>query len=194
MAQRKIQTGDFVIPGDVLGVEEEFIPGDNAFVDSGVVYSSATGIVNFDNKARKVFVNPTSNLPPYPEKGDTVIGMVSYMRGQFTKMDIISIEGENKREIPSAPQGAVHISQTRNKYVKNLTSQFQVGDIVRAKVVNTKRDPMILSTVGQEFGVILAKCQECRNPMVARGKRVYCEECDRNEKRKVSKLYGSNPL
>jgi exosome complex component CSL4 len=194
MSQKKIENGEFVIPGDVLGVEEEFMPGENAFVDGGIVYSSAIGTVNFNEDTHKVAVNTHGHLPPYPEEGDTVIAKVSYIRGQFTRMDIVSIEGEKRREIPFAPQGAVHISQTRDKYVKDLDDQFQIGDIVRARVVNPKRDPIILSTVGDEFGVILAKCSDCHLPMVARGNRLYCETCDRYEKRKVSKLYGSTPL
>jgi len=183
-----------VTPGDELGVEEEFMPGENAFVDGGIVYSSATGKVEFDTKSRRVSVFPTSNLPPFPKKGDIIIGRVSFIRGQFAKVDIVSIEGEKMREIPSAPEGAIHISQARRNYVKDLESQFQVGDIVRARVVNPSRDPMILSTADDELGVILAKCRECHSALVLRGRRLYCETCERYENRKVSSRYGSSPL
>ncbi len=193
LTQKKLETGDFVAPGDELGVEEEFMPGDNAFVDGGVVYSSTSGKVEFDTGSRKVSVF-TSNLPPLPAKGDTIIGKVTFIKGQFARMDIIAIEGETKREIPSSPEGAVHISQARRNYVKDLESQFQIGDIVRARVVNPQRDPIILSTVDDEYGVIMAKCRECREPMVVKGKRLHCPDCDKFENRKVSSVYGASPL
>jgi exosome complex component CSL4 len=194
MAQKHLETGDFVTPGDQLAVEEEFMPGENAFVDEGIVFSSATGRVEFDEKGRRVSVFPMSNLPPLPVQGDTVIAKVTYIRGQFAKMDIIAIEGEKNREIPSAPEGAVHISQARRNYVKDLDSQFQIGDIVRAKVVNTQRDPIVLSTVDDEFGVILAKCRECHGILVPKGKKLDCETCERSVNRKVSSVYGSSPF
>jgi exosome complex component CSL4 len=194
LTQKKLEDGDFVMPGDVLGVEEEFIPGENAFVEGGVVHSSATGKVQFDTNSRKVSVFPTSHLPPFPVRGDTVVGKMSFIRGQFARMDIVAIEGETKREIPSGPEGAVHISQTRRNYVRDLVDQFQVGDIVRAKVVNSERDPIILGTVDDEYGVILAKCRECRETMVLKDQRLYCESCDAFENRKISTLYGTNPL
>lgn len=194
MAQKHLETGDFVTPGDQLAVEEEFMPGENAFVDEGVVFSSATGRVEFDEKGRRVSVFPMSNLPPLPVQGDTVIAKVTNIRGQFARMDIIAIEGEKNREIPSAPEGAVHISQARRDYVKDLDSQFQIGDIVRAKVVNTQRDPIVLSTVDDEFGVILAKCWECHGVLVPKGKKLDCETCERSVNRKVSSVYGSSPF
>lgn len=194
MTKKKIETGDFVTPGDELGVEEEFIPGENAFVDGGIVFSSATGKVEFDTNARKVSVFPTSHLPPRPVRGDTVIGKISFIRGQFAKMDLVAIEGEKRREIPSAPEGAIHISQVQRSYVRDLMGQFQTGDIVRAKVVNTERDPMILSTVDDEYGVILAKCRDCRVPMVLKDKRLFCETCERYDNRKISTVYGMSLL
>ncbi len=193
MAQRKLETGDFVIPGDVLGVEEEFMPGENAYVDAGIVYSSATGKVQFDPKSRRVSVFPTSRLPPVPLRGDTVLGKISFMRGQFAHMEIVAIEGEKNREIPSAPEGAIHISQTRRGYVRDLSNQFQIGDIVRARVVNPQRSPIILSTVGDELGVVLSKCPNCHSPMVVRDKKLYCETCDIYANRKLSTMYGTSP-
>ena len=154
MAQKKIESGDFVIPGDELGVEEEFMPGDNAFVDGGVVYSAATGKVQFDDKSRKVSVRPTTKLPPVPLDGEIVLAKVSYMRGQFARMEIFAIEGEAGRQIPSAPEGAVHISQAKHSYVKDLESEFQLGDIVRAKVINQDRDPIMLTTATTVGGLL----------------------------------------
>jgi len=193
LAQRKLETGDFVVPGDVLGVEEEFIPGENAYVDGGIVYSSATGKVQFDPKSRKVSVTPTSKLPPIPVRGDTVLGKVNFIRGQFAQIEIVAIEGEKNREIPSAPEGAIHISQTRRGYVRDLSSQFQIGDIVRARVVNPQRSPIILSTVDDELGVVLSKCSNCHSPMIVRDKKLYCETCDIYTNRKLSSTYGMSP-
>ncbi len=194
LTPRKLETGDSVVPGEELAVEEEYMPGDNAFVDGGVVYSSATGKVQFDDKARKVSVFPTSRLPPMPVKGDTVLAKVTYIKGQFARVDIFAIEGEGKREIPSSPEAAVHISQARRSYVKDLGEQFQNGDIVRARVVNPLREPIIISTVDDEYGVVLARCRECHEVMKVKGNRLECETCERSESRKISTLYGAVPL
>ncbi len=194
MAQKKLETGDFVVPGDVLGVEEEFMPGENAYVDGGIVYSSTTGKVQFDPRSRKVSVFPAPRLPPLPARGDIVLGRVSLIRSQFAHVEIVAIEGEKNREIPSAPEGAIHISQARRGYVRDLSNQFQVGDIVRARVVNPQRSPIILSTVGDELGVILSKCSNCRSPMVVKEKKLYCETCDIYTTRKLSTMYGMSPI
>ena len=48
----KVNSGDFVMPGDFLSVSEQFLPGDGAYEDDGSVRSGVPGNVeiNVDQK------------------------------------------------------------------------------------------------------------------------------------------------
>lgn len=50
------KNGEFVLPGDLLGVSEEFIPGYGAYEDGGKVYSSIAGIAKLDFEKRKLLL------------------------------------------------------------------------------------------------------------------------------------------
>ena len=70
------RNGQFVLPGQKLGVIEEFIPNSGTFVDDGIIYSSNIGLVlmDFSNKTVSVYSKVFSlNIP---EVGSIVIGTV----------------------------------------------------------------------------------------------------------------------
>jgi len=52
-------------------------------------------------------------------------------------------------------------------------------------------DNLDINTIDPEYGVVKAMCTRCRSYMVPSNKKdlLYCEVCDRKEKRKVSKNY-----
>ena len=59
--------GSFVLPGDVVGSTEEFIPGDCTYAKGGVIFASTAGLVKVDPKTRAACVIPKTNahgLPP----------------------------------------------------------------------------------------------------------------------------------
>lgn len=64
----KTKSGDFVLPGDALGVTEEFVPAEWTFDDEGKIRSLVAGTVNLDNKNKRISITPKNKLPNYIEK------------------------------------------------------------------------------------------------------------------------------
>ena len=50
----KINTGDFVMPGDFLSVSEQFLPGDGAYEDDGSVKSATAGNVSIKRQRKSL--------------------------------------------------------------------------------------------------------------------------------------------
>jgi len=185
-----IKDGDIVLPGDYLGVIEEFLPGEGVIEVEGELRATCSGKVKVDSKKRIITVEPLTDQPPLPKPGDIVIGKVIEVKPQAVLVQLIRIEGrENDREIAMSKLAGIHISQVKEGYVKNLSDEFKVGDIVRAKVLITVKSPIQLTTKGDEFGVVFALCSRCRTPLVRRDEKLICPKCGSVETRKLSRFY-----
>jgi exosome complex component CSL4 len=85
--------------------------------------------------------------------------------------------------------GTVHVSQVHTGYVKEMRHQFKPGDIVRARVLNAQREPIQLSTAGDDLGVIVAACSRCCMSLERDGSKLRCPECGNVEFRKLASDY-----
>jgi exosome complex component CSL4 len=188
-----VENGEFVVPGTELGYSEEFIPGEGAYEEDGRVFASRTGTLVIDMRERKIKVKPRTSVPPMPRNGDLVIGKVVDVKPQLALVNLIRLKGVD-RALPGEILGSIHISQTRNVYVTDLGREFKVGDIVLAKITNSKRSPIQLSTVDKNLGVIRAFCNQCALPLVKEGKRLKCTNCGRTEVRRISPTYGTGQV
>ncbi|MFH1773886.1 MAG: exosome complex RNA-binding protein Csl4 [Methanobacteriota archaeon] len=184
-----VESGEFVIPGIELGFSEEFIPGEGAYEEEGKIYASITGTLVIDMKERKIKVLPRTSTPPIPKDGDLVIGKIVDVKPQIAIVELLKLKG-NERALPGSIDGGIHISQTRDSYVSELSKEFKVGDVVYAKVLNTSRTPIQLSTVGKDLGVIKAFCYHCNTALSLTGDKLKCENCGRIEFRRISPEYG----
>ncbi|OYT46136.1 hypothetical protein B6U84_01030 [Candidatus Bathyarchaeota archaeon ex4484_40] len=70
------KSGEFVTPGEKLGVIEEFIPDFGTYVNEGSVRSKVVGSLLLDLTNRKVSVYPLTRRPSIPRVGSLVIGTV----------------------------------------------------------------------------------------------------------------------
>ncbi len=184
-----VRPGAFVLPGDEITIAEAFYPGPGTYEEDGKVRAAVTGTVEVDLDAREVRVNPAVNVPPKIEEGTTVIGRVQTIKEQVVLVKIGFVEGREDREPPVTGVGGIHISKVRDAYVEHLGDEFQPGDIVKAKVISTKV-PVQLSTMGKEYGVILAFCTRCRSEMERIGRRkLRCPVCGNTETRKLAEGY-----
>lgn len=188
-----VKSGEFVIPGDELGFSEEFIPDEGAYEEDGKVFAAITGEVSIDMKERKIKVFPKIGMPPIPKDGDLVIGTIVDIKAQIAIVEIVKLKG-NDRALSKYTRGGIHISQVRDAYVSTLSREFKVGDIVCAKITNTQRDPIQLSTVDKDLGVIKAFCLRCSSPLTRVGNKLKCKECGRTEFRKISSEYGKGQV
>ncbi|ASJ06826.1 exosome complex RNA-binding protein Csl4 [Thermococcus pacificus] len=188
--KKGVKTGDLVLPGDYLGVIEEYFPGDGVKEENGELYAVRAGKVVIDPDRMEISVEPVTDTPPLPKVGDVVIARVIEVKPQAAIVQIVKIEGRNNdREIATSKLAGIHISQARNGYVDNLANEFRIGDIVRARVIATEKSPIQLSTKDPDLGVIYALCTRCRTPLVRRGDKLICPRCGHVETRKLSSLY-----
>jgi len=178
-----------VLPGDLIGTSEEFIPKNGAYLDKGNIYASASGIVKINKKERSISVDPVTNTPPHLQVGDIVIGQVTDVKDSVALVEIAGIKGKGEREIVNADQAAIHVSNVKDAYVKELYYEFAPFDIVKARVLDLRN--MRLSTVNKELGVMKAYCGNCRNVLKIDNSKLKCPKCERTETRKLSSDYGT---
>ncbi|MBC7086407.1 MAG: exosome complex RNA-binding protein Csl4 [Methanomethylovorans sp.] len=179
----------FVMPGDIIGTTEEFSPGDGTFLHVADIHAASTGIVKIDKKARVISVVPLTKYPPSIAVGNIVVGTIIGIRENVALVEIAAIKGEGEREFQKVGTAAVHVSNVKDSYCKRLDDEFAIGDIIKAKVLNTEN--MRLSTAEKELGVMKAQCFNCRTVMVKDNDKLKCPECGRVEKRKMSSDYGT---
>ncbi|MFB3764410.1 MAG: exosome complex RNA-binding protein Csl4 [Methanotrichaceae archaeon] len=178
----------FVLPGDVVGSAEEYVPGDCTYVRGGVIYASTAGLVNIDSETRSASVIPKTNAPPKLCSGDIVIGEVIDLKDSLVVVSLAFKKGYENRPL-SDKEATIHISNVRNSYVKDLRHMFSLRDIIKAKIVDDRQ--MRLSTGDEDLGVIKAYCNRCMTGLVRKDGRLVCPSCSNTETRKLSASYGS---
>jgi exosome complex component CSL4 len=185
------QSGHFVIPGQRLGVIEEFIADSGTYVEEGVIHSKSVGFVLMDHVNKKVSVYPAARNYNVPKIGSTIIGDTT---GVQSSMANIRIEKIGNRFVSSHFSGIIHISDVSFQYTENIFDAFKAGDLVRAKVISDKNQILHLSTKGENLGVLLAYCSHCGGILSLKHNELGCEECGHIERRKVALDYGKGTL
>jgi len=185
----EVKTGDFVLPGDFLATSEEFVPGEGAYEEDGKIYSSAVGMVLVDIRTKRISVFAKTKTPPILKIGDIVLGRIEEVRDQFATVTLAAMRGKEERELPPPKMGLIHISKAQAGYVKDLSRLFKPGDIIRAKVLGAQREPVQLTTIGKEFGVLVALCSRCRTVLEKDGNKLKCPNCGSVEIRKMTPDY-----
>jgi len=182
---------DFVVPGEEIGVIEEFLPGEGTYVDGSSVRSMILGRAVLDILERKVKVYPLIRGGPLVvERGDTVLGEVIGMKKDVAVVLIRRVEDKNL--VLNKPiHGMLHISQVSDKFIEFLSDVVRVTDILRAKVINSKV-PYQLSIKERGLGVVTAFCPNCQTPMTIKNRKLYCPKCRVQEERKLSAKYSTN--
>lgn len=188
MSNQRIKDGDAVLPGDRLGVIEEFLPGDGTFQDEDdIIYSSVTGFVQIDMKERKISVAVTTHKPVYPKRNDVVLGEIQHVTKKSAIVNIFQI---GDTFLPVTYSGYLFIKNTAGGYIEQMRDIFTPGDIIIARVQHQADGLARLSTVGSKFGVIHADCSRCGEALHLQGTRLECTECHNIESRKLSQKYG----
>jgi len=182
---------EVVVPGEEIGVIEEFLPGEGAYADGDFVRSTMLGTAVLDLNERKVRVCSLIKRGPLAiERGDVVLGEVVGMKKDVAVVLIRKVE--DKGLVLNKPlHGMLHISQVSDKFVEFLSDVVRVTDILRAKVINS-RAPYQLSIKERGLGVVTAFCPNCQIPMVIKNRNLYCPRCRAQEERKLSAKYSTN--
>jgi exosome complex component CSL4 len=185
------KTGQLVVPGDRLGVIEEFIPEAGTYVKDGVIYSKVIGRVLIDFAHKRVSVHQLVRGAKTPVTGSTVLGQVSNAQSETAGVRIFEIGDE---EISGVFTGILHVSDVQMRYVDSMFDVCKAGDIIRAKVISEKNSTYHLSTKDRNLGVVYAFCSSCGNILEPKRQGMHCPKCGRLERRKISSDYGKGIL
>jgi exosome complex component CSL4 len=181
----------FVIPGERLGVVEEFMPGSGTYELNGTIYSEVTGYTVRDKLNKTVSVNPSVKRPLVPMDGDTVIGKVVNAQGKMATLSLVKI-GDRTASTPFT--ALLHISTSSPRYERAMMEVCKATDVVRARVVNVKNRVPQLTTIGRGLGVIRASCSRCGDPLILKGTILQCQTCMNIERRKLADDYGKDTI
>lgn len=183
----RIRQGILVLPGDVIGVEEEYFPGQGVYVNGkGYLRSQLIGRVLIDIVKRTINVRNIHGKPYVPKVGDIVKGIVSSVSEDLAFIDIYAIEEKPTRT--TSFTGILHVSQASSEYIETMYDAMRIGDIVRARVINSNH-PFQLTTKEPRLGVIAAFCTKCGSLLRKQDDKLVCPICGNVEKRKVSASY-----
>ncbi|MFX1419207.1 MAG: exosome complex RNA-binding protein Csl4 [Promethearchaeota archaeon] len=192
MSKKSVKDHDIVLTGQYLGVVEEFLPDkQSTFTREGKIYASKTGMINVDDKERKIEISTHQEKDRKIVKiRDTVIGVILFSRKYSVGINFYTIN--KKIHFNSSYFGNIHVSQISDKYVDKINDAFQITDIIRARVVEQDYNEYKLSTVGKNLGVIYADCVICGNQLTKIGyNKLKCERCGNVETRKLANDYGN---
>jgi exosome complex component CSL4 len=180
--------GTFVVPGERLGVVEEFDPGRGTVEVDGIVYSSQTGTASLDPKRHVVSVKPTTAQVIVPEEGSLVTGVVEKIQEKMAIVNLIVVDGK-KMELPFT--GMLHISNSSPRFERLMGDVCKPNDTIRAKVIDTSQRIPKLTTVGRDLGVIKAYCSRCGGELVLSGRILRCNTCRNVERRRLAEDFQS---
>lgn len=179
---------NFVLPGDYLAMEEEFLPDYGSFVDekSGELRSSSLGNFEKDLEKRSVKVKSYPRVPLLQRRGLKVYGRVEDVSDNIAFIDLLPMESQNFRFVPRDTSAILPVSEAKTTYVETLKNEFKVGDFVKVRLTEVTPTTISVSTKDRDLGVVRAYCSKCRHPMRRIGSRLSCENCGSVETRKLA--------
>ena len=185
------KSGNLVLPGERLGVIEEYIPDSGTYVKDGVIYSKIVGRALMDLLSKRVSVYPLISGAPVPKVSSIVVGQVGNAQSDNVLVRIFKI---GPKKLSGVFTGILHISDVQERYVKSMNDVCKSGDIIRAKVISSKNQVSHLSTNDKGLGVVYAFCSQCSSLLEQRRHDMHCPKCDNVEKRKLALDYGKEEL
>jgi exosome complex component RRP4 len=148
MSKLLIKEKDIVVPGEALAEGMDYLPGSGTYRLDDKIIAKKLGLVNISGRAIKLVSLSGRYLPKY---GDKIIARVTdiTMSGWIVNIN-------------SAYSAFLSMRDASTRFIKkgdDLTKYFDVGDYVRAKVINVTSQNLIDLTM-KEPG--LSKLREGR--------------------------------
>jgi len=187
----KQESGLFVLPGERLGVIEEFTPDAGTYVKDGVIYSKIVGRALLDLMNRRVSVFPLVREAMVPKVGSMVTGQVSHIQSDSAAVRIFRI---SDKLLSGVFSGVLHVSDVQLRYVESMFDVCKPCDILRAEVISVKNKVYHLSTKDKNLGVVYAFCSQCGYMLEQKRQIMHCPRCGRTERRKTAIDYGKEIL
>lgn len=179
------------MPGDRLGMAEEFLPGPGTYEVGYQIRAAVIGKVVRDLLNKVVMVEPYKH-PSMPHSGAIVLAAITEMREDFARARILTV---NNTVLRYPFTGMLHVTQVveRAGEIKQMYNYVRIGDIVRSKVLNNS-PPYLLTIREARLGVILANCSRCGSQLKLAKDKLKCPTCGNVETRKLGYGYGSSAL
>ena len=185
------KSGHLVLPGERLGVIEEFIPDSGTYVKDGVIYSKIVGRALMDLLNKRVSVYPLINGAVTPKVSTVLLGQVGNAQSDNVLVRIFKI---GRKKLSGTFTGILHISDVSDRYINSMIEVCKPGDIIRAKVISEKNQIYHLSTADKNLGVLYAFCGRCGNLLELKNYEMQCLRCGNIEKRKTAPDYGTEEI
>jgi exosome complex component CSL4 len=185
------KSGHLVVPGERLGVIEEFIPDAGTYVKDGVIYSKVVGCSLMDLQTRRVSVYPVADGVVVPKVGTVVIGQIGNAQSDNTLVKIFRI---GNKKLSGNFGGILHVSDVSDRYVDQMSDVVKPGDIVRGKVISEKNQVYHLSTNDKGLGIVYAFCSRCGTLLEQQGYDLKCPKDGNVESRKMAPDYGKEQV
>jgi len=189
--QSERKSGQFVVPGDRLGVIEEFTPGSGTYEQDGTIHSLTTGRALLDLLNKKVSVYPKVHVSTVPHVGSTVVGQVLEVQSKQATIRIFQV---GDRLLTGFFSGLLHVSDVSQRYVESMYEVCKAGDIVRARVISDKNRVFHLTINDRDLGVVYGFCSRCGYALAQKRFIMRCPECGNSERRKPAHDYGKGEV
>ncbi len=187
------RNGTLVLPGERLGVIEEFIPDSGTYVKDGIIYSKIIGRALMDMLNRRVSVYPLNEGAVVPKLSSTIVGQVGNAQTDNVLVRIIKVSN-TKKKLSGVFSGILHVSDVSDRYIDTMNEVCKPGDIIRAKVISEKNQIFHLTTNDKNLGVIYAFCSLCSTQLEQRRHEMHCPKCGNIEKRTTAPDYGKEQV
>jgi exosome complex component CSL4 len=177
-------TDKFVLPGEMLKSDKK--PGSGAYSEKGKMYASVAGVVKEEGDMVRIESgNPLNEL----QRGDIVIVSVRSVKEKIVLVSILKVVGKN-RTLPTEPYGVIRVMDISPGYTERASDEFKIGDIVKAEVKQVLPNDVVMTTKGQNLGVIEGYCSKCRGILEMEGDdKLVCSVCGKPDQRKISRDY-----
>ena len=183
-----------VEPGTPLAYSEELLPGEGTYDDGEQIRGAMYGEEHVDTDTMTVSVRSAGQRVADVEKGDIVIGRVSFTKPELASVKILEIRGKEGRSTLHTVEGTLHVSKVDNRYIKDMETEIRVGDVIRAKVIGLKGGPQ-LAIDNDDLGVVRAfSPDDLRRGLELKGNKLEDPVTGRVFSRKLAKDYGSGQV
>ncbi|MDE1810969.1 MAG: hypothetical protein KGH66_02935 [Candidatus Micrarchaeota archaeon] len=196
-----------VVPGERLATEEEFVPGDNTYVEEGVIFASAMGSVV--SEGGKISISQAGRSIKIIGRDMMVIGKVTESAKSvlFVEIDSINMQGKDylalkdgkilaKPPRSGGPRfgGRDRGDAPREAREETPTRPCILGDTIIGRVQFNDKDSYQLTLDRPETGVISGRCSLCGGELSCNEERtaLICVDCGHVNKRKISSLYNKS--
>ncbi|MEM1574607.1 MAG: exosome complex RNA-binding protein Csl4 [Nitrososphaerota archaeon] len=176
-----------VVPGEKIGVIEEFIGKNGTYINEYEIISNNLGLLNVDYKSKIVKVEPLNKIETI-EKSSYVLCEVKEVQNSLIFVDILSV---NKRPLKHPMTGIILPLKIKKGKKEEKKSLLSIGDIAIAKVIDNSYGIITLSIKDKECGALLCFCEFCASPLKL-NKNLYCKKCKIKQDRKIMKKYYNN--